>query len=73
LSTCEPKIDDALEEPTIAVRLASRPQDDLRIDIARDIEEVTADEIAGTLALSRESVKGRLHRARKLLRESLLD
>ncbi len=66
---------------------AHRPQEELRLDLSsaiqslpqhyrdivllRDIEELTIDEIALTLALSREAVKARLHRARKLIREYL--
>jgi RNA polymerase sigma-70 factor (ECF subfamily) len=37
----------------------------------RDVEEMTIDEIAQVLSLSREAVKGRLHRARGLIREYL--
>lgn len=67
--------------------LASWSNEDLRIDLAnaiqslpsqyrnvvvlRDVEELTIDEIAARLEASRESVKARLHRARKLLREYL--
>ncbi len=40
--------------------------------LLRDIEEMTVDEIASTLQITRESVKGRLHRARALLREYLI-
>jgi RNA polymerase sigma-70 factor (ECF subfamily) len=70
-------------------RLAHLSQDELRIDLSRaiqslpdnyrevvllrDIEEMTVDEMASTLNLTRESVKGRLHRARALLREYLLE
>ena len=70
-------------------RLSTRPTADLRIDVAnaiqslpdhyrevvllRDINELTIDEIAGRLGLSRESAKARLHRARHLIREYLLD
>jgi RNA polymerase sigma-70 factor (ECF subfamily) len=39
--------------------------------ILRDFEELTVDEIGERLGLTRESVKGRLHRARGLLREYL--
>jgi RNA polymerase sigma factor (sigma-70 family) len=83
------EIDEALAEPATATRLAVRPLDELRIDVARaieslpphyrevvllrDVEERTVDEIAAALALTREAVKGRLHRARALLREYLLD
>lgn len=67
---------------------ANRPEHDLRIDLVRaiqslpehyrlivlmrDVEELTINEIAASLNLSRESVKARLHRARSLLREYLL-
>jgi RNA polymerase sigma factor (sigma-70 family) len=69
-------------------RFARMPAEELRLDVAkaieslppgyrdivvlRDFEEATIDEIAERLALSREAVKARLHRARKLLREYLL-
>ena len=68
-------------------RLAMLNDDELRLDLAnaiqslpehyrqivvmRDVEEMTIDEIAQALALSREAVKGRLHRARGLIREYL--
>lgn len=68
-------------------RLAQRPTHELRIDVARalqslpehyrtvvllrDLEELTVDEMATTLGLSREAVKGRLHRARGLMRDYL--
>ena len=68
-------------------RLARRPPEELRIDIAlaiqslpeayretvlmRDCEDLTIDEIAARLGATREAVKARLHRARKLLREYL--
>jgi RNA polymerase sigma-70 factor (ECF subfamily) len=38
----------------------------------RDVEELTIDEIAARLRLTRESVKARLHRARLMVREYLL-
>lgn len=72
-----------------AGRLASRPKDDLRIDLVRamaslpaahrevvllrDFEELTIREIAARLGLTREATKSRLHRARGLLREYLVD
>ena len=40
--------------------------------IMRDMEERTVGEIADSLHLTREAVKGRLHRARSLLREYLV-
>ena len=68
-------------------RFAHRSQDDLRIDLCqaiqslpqhyreivllRDVEEMSIDEIASTLQLTRESVKARLHRARGMIREYL--
>jgi len=70
-------------------RLARRSDVELRLDVAagidslpvqyreivvlRDFEEMTIDEIGAALQLSREAVKGRLHRARGLLREYLLE
>jgi len=69
------------------VRLSTRPDLELRLDLAaaiqslpqhyrevvllRDVEEMTIDEIALRLATTRESVKARLHRSRLLLREYL--
>ena len=76
---------DALEDDP---RMATRPTSDLRLDLAaaiaslppgyreivllRDMQEMTVDEIGTALVLSREAVKGRLHRARVLVREYLL-
>lgn len=70
-------------------RLASRPSTDLRIDLVhalqslpehyrevillRDVHELTIDEIANQLGLTREAAKARLHRARHLVREYLAD
>ena len=72
----------------IDARLAHLAPEDLRIDLSRaiqslpehyrevillrDIEELSIDEIAGVLGLSRESVKARIHRARMLIREYLI-
>jgi RNA polymerase sigma factor (sigma-70 family) len=69
-------------------RLAHLAPADIRIDLSRaiqslpghyrevillrDIEELSIDEIAETLALTRESVKARIHRARLLIREYLI-
>ena len=68
-------------------RFATRPAAELRLDLAaaigslpghyrevimlRDVEELTIDEIAGRLSLTREATKARLHRARTLVREYL--
>ena len=69
------------------LKLASVPTADLRIDVAaaisslsphyreiiilRDLQEMTIDEIGQSLSHRCESVKGRLHRARRLLKEYL--
>ena len=69
-------------------RLAHLRPEDLRIDLSRaiqslpehyrnvillrDIEELSIDEIAAGLELSRESVKARIHRARTMIREYLI-
>jgi len=81
-------LDEALLNAANEDRLTHLPHDELRLDLSRaiqslpenyrevvllrDIEEMTVDEIAATLNLTRESVKGRLRRARALLREYLL-
>jgi DNA-directed RNA polymerase specialized sigma24 family protein len=57
--------------------LLERAQPDIRryaeynCRTASDVDELTIDEIAQSLSLSREAVKGRLHRARGLIREYL--
>lgn len=69
------------------VALLSRPEAELRLDVAaafealpphyrdvalmRDVKEMTIDEIADALGASRQTVKARLHRARALMREYL--
>ncbi|MFB9262964.1 RNA polymerase sigma factor [Bradyrhizobium erythrophlei] len=69
-------------------RLALLRPEDLRIDLSRaiqslperyrevillrDIEELSIDEIAGVLSLTRESVKARIHRAGTMIREYLV-
>lgn len=71
------------------LKLSERPEFELRIDLAqairslpehyrevvllRDVEEMSIDEISTTLGLTRESSKARLHRARVMIREYLLD
>jgi RNA polymerase sigma factor (sigma-70 family) len=70
------------------MRLAHLAPEDIRIDLSRaiqslpdhyrevillrDIEELSIDEIAGVLELTRESVKARIHRARLMIREYLV-
>jgi RNA polymerase sigma-70 factor (ECF subfamily) len=65
-----------------------RPEAELRLDLAaafealppnyrdvallRDVQEMTIDEIAATLSLTRQAVKARLHRARQMTREFLM-
>jgi RNA polymerase sigma-70 factor (ECF subfamily) len=72
----------------IDARLAHLRPEDLRIDLGRaiqslpehyrevillrDIEELSIDEIAAVLGLTRESVKARIHRARTMIREYLI-
>jgi RNA polymerase sigma factor (sigma-70 family) len=72
----------------VEMRLAHLAPEDIRIDLSRaiqslpdhyrevillrDIEELSIDEIAGVLALTRESVKARIHRARLMIREYLI-
>ncbi|MDE2181976.1 MAG: sigma-70 family RNA polymerase sigma factor [Alphaproteobacteria bacterium] len=67
--------------------LARRPAHELRLDLAaaiqslpehyrtvllmRDVEELTIEEISVSLAITRQAVKARLHRARALVREFL--
>ncbi len=69
-------------------RLVHLPAEELRIDLSRaiqslpdryrevillrDIEELSIEEIAGVLGLTRESVKARIHRARLMIREYLV-
>lgn len=80
-------IPDSLSDDATA-RLAHLRPEDLRIDLSRaiqslpqhyrevillrDIEELSIDEIAAVLGLTRESVKARIHRARMLIREYLI-
>lgn len=80
----EPLDDDMVEQ-----QLASRSDDALRIDLAnaleslpahylevillRDFEELTIAEIAERLGEQAGAVKSRLHRARELVREYLMD
>lgn len=72
-----------------SLAFSTRPTSDLRLDVARaieslpphyreivilrDMEELTIDEIAIALCLTREAVKARLHRSRYLLRDYLRD
>jgi RNA polymerase sigma factor (sigma-70 family) len=76
-----------IDEEKLEADLGRRPEPELRLDLAaafealpeqyrevaimRDLREMTIDEIAAALELSRQAVKARLHRARLLLREFL--
>ena len=77
----------SIEESEAEAALLTRPEADLRLDVAaafealpphyrdvvlmRDVKEMTVDEIADALGASRQTVKARLHRARALMREYL--
>jgi len=79
------QIDEVQHEPQLSVRSDAA----LRLDLAkaigslpphyqivvlmRDMQEMTIDEVAASLSLTREAVKARLHRARGLTREYLKD
>lgn len=52
--------------------IQSLPEHYREVILLRDIEELSIDEIAGVLGLSRESVKARIHRARLMIREYLI-
>jgi RNA polymerase sigma factor (sigma-70 family) len=56
----------------LAAALQSLPERYRSVILLRDIEELTVGEIAATLGLTREATKARLHRARGLVREYLL-
>lgn len=77
----------AVDEGEAEAALLSRPEADLRLDVAaafealpphyrdvalmRDVKKMTIDEIAAALGATRQTVKARLHRARALMREYL--
>jgi RNA polymerase sigma factor (sigma-70 family) len=52
--------------------IQSLPEHYREVILLRDIEELTIDEISAVLALTRESVKARIHRARLMIREYLI-
>ena len=55
----------------VAAALESLPEHYRQIVVLRDLQSMTVDAICKELNLSREAVKGRLHRARDLMREYL--
>ena len=55
----------------VAAAICSLPPHYYEIIVLRDFQEMTIDEMAAELNLSREATKGRLNRARLLLREYL--
>jgi RNA polymerase sigma factor (sigma-70 family) len=55
----------------VCAAIESLPSHYRDVVILRDFEELTVDEMSARLELTREAVKGRLHRARGLLREYL--
>jgi RNA polymerase sigma factor (sigma-70 family) len=57
----------------VARAIQSLPQHYREVVLLRDIEELSVNDIAHVLVLSRESVKARLHRARVIMREYLMD
>ena len=52
--------------------IQSLPEHYREVILLRDIEELSIDEIAVVLGLTRESVKARIHRARIMIREYLI-
>ena len=78
-----------IDEEKLEAALLSRPETELRIDLAaafealpgtyrdvavmRGLREMTIEEIAVALDISRQAVKARLHRARLYLREYLAE
>lgn len=53
--------------------IQSLPEHCREVVLLRDIEELSVNDIAKVLDLSREAVKARLHRARVMMREYLLE
>jgi RNA polymerase sigma factor (sigma-70 family) len=52
--------------------IAALPEAYREVLILRDVDELTAPEVAGHLGLSVDAVKSRLHRARAMVRERLM-
>ena len=70
---------DFVEQPEPVLRLSlleavhSLPDKYREVIILRDVEEFTIGEIATELMLTREAVKSRIHRGRRMIREYLED
>lgn len=47
------------------------PQDAREVYVARDVEDVSGEEVSGTLGITLPAMKSRLHRARRMVRERL--
>lgn len=61
----------ALRKDLVAA-IATLPEPYRKILILRDVDELTAPEVAEQLGISPEAVKSRLHRARSMVRDHLL-
>ena len=75
----QPLLDDTAIQPRddselrldVAAAIESLPEHYRTVVVLRDLQSMTVDEIGAELNLSREAIKGRLHRARELVREYL--
>ncbi len=56
----------------LVAAITSLPQHYRDVIVLRDVNELTVDEIARELSVTRQAVKARLHRARQLVREYIL-
>lgn len=56
----------------LAAAFEALPQQYREVALMRDVKEMTVDEIATALGMTRQGIKARLHRARVLMREYLL-
>ena len=63
--------DDSELRLDVAAAIESLPEHYRTVLVLCDLQSMTVDEIGVELKLSREAVKGRLHRARELMREYL--
>ena len=67
-----PNASDSALRMDLASAIESLPDHYREAVILRDVNELTIDEIAGHLGVTRQTVKARLHRARQLVREYIL-